>query len=57
MMRNLDAPKCRMIFLPDDFRSAVMMDIVFVAAIVAFFAISVGLVRFCAGLLSGGGRP
>ena len=34
-----------------------MMDLVFVAAIVAFFAISVGLVRFCAGLLSGGGRP
>ena len=34
-----------------------MMDIVFVAAIVAFFAISVGLVRFCASLLSGGGRP
>ncbi len=34
-----------------------MMDLVFVAMIVAFFAISVGLVRFCAGLLSGGGRP
>ena len=34
-----------------------MMDVVFVAAIVAFFAVSVGLVRFCAGLLSGGGRP
>jgi hypothetical protein len=34
-----------------------MMDIVFVAVIVAFFAVSVGLARFCAGLLSGGGRP
>ena len=34
-----------------------MMDIVFVTAIVAFFAVSVGLVRFCANLLSGGGRP
>ncbi len=34
-----------------------MMDVVFVAAIVAFFAASVTLVRFCAGLLSGGGRP
>ena len=34
-----------------------MMDFVFVAAIVAFFAVSVGLVRFCAGLISGGGRP
>ena len=33
-----------------------MMDFVFVAAIVGFFAVSVGLVRFCAGLLSGG-RP
>ena len=34
-----------------------MMDIVFVAAIVAFFAVSVGLVRFCAGLRSDGGQP
>ncbi len=34
-----------------------MMDFVFVAAIVGFFAISAGLVRFCAGLLPGGGRP
>jgi len=34
-----------------------MMDIVFVALIVAFFAASAGLVRFCATLLSGGERP
>jgi hypothetical protein len=34
-----------------------MMDIVFVVLIVAFFAASVGLVRFCANLLSGGSRP
>ena len=34
-----------------------MMDIVFVVLIVAFFATSVGLVRFCANLLSGGSRP
>ena len=34
-----------------------MMDFIFVAAIVGFFAVSVGLVRFCAGLLSKGARP
>lgn len=34
-----------------------MMDLVFVALIVGFFAASVGLVRFCAGLLSQGGKP
>jgi len=34
-----------------------MMDLVFVVLIVGFFVASVGLVRFCAGLLSGGGRP
>jgi len=33
-----------------------MMDLIFVVAIVAFFAATVGLVRFCASLLSGG-RP
>jgi hypothetical protein len=33
-----------------------MMDIVFVAAIVGFFAASVGLVRFCASLLSNAGK-
>jgi hypothetical protein len=34
-----------------------MMDLVFVVLIVGFFAASVGLVRFCANLLSQGGRP
>ena len=34
-----------------------MMDLVFVALIVAFFAASVGLVRFCANLHSQGRRP
>jgi len=34
-----------------------MMDLVFVVAIVGFFAATMGLVRFCASLLSGGGRP
>ena len=34
-----------------------MMDLVFVALIVGFFAASVGLVRFCAGLLAQGGKP
>lgn len=34
-----------------------MMDIAFAALIVAFFAASAGLVRFCANLLSGDGRP
>jgi len=34
-----------------------MMDLVFIVLIVGFFAASVGLVRFCASLLSSGGRP
>jgi len=34
-----------------------MMDLVFVALIVGFFAATIVLVRFCASLLSGGGRP
>jgi hypothetical protein len=33
-----------------------MMDFIFIAAIVGFFAASVGLVHFCAGLQSKGGR-
>ena len=33
-----------------------MMDFVYVVLIVAFFAVSVGLVRFCAKLLSQGNR-
>jgi hypothetical protein len=33
------------------------MDLLFLALIVGFFAISVGLVRFCASLLPRGGRP
>ena len=34
-----------------------MMDVVYIVLIVGFFAVSVGLVRFCANLLSQGGRP
>ena len=35
----------------------VMFDVVFVALIVAFFAVSAGLIRFCANLLGDkGGR-
>lgn len=34
-----------------------MTDLVYIVLIVAFFAASVGLVRFCAALLSGGNRP
>ena len=34
-----------------------MMDLLYVVLIVGFFAASVGLVRFCANLLSQGGRP
>jgi hypothetical protein len=34
-----------------------MMDLVFIVLIVGFFAASVGLVRFCARLLSNGRRP
>jgi hypothetical protein len=33
-----------------------MMDLVFVVGIVAFFAATVGLVHFCASLLSSGGK-
>ncbi len=33
-----------------------MVDLIFIAAIVGFFALSVGLVRFCAGLMTKGGR-
>ena len=33
------------------------MDLLFLALIVGFFAISVGLVRFCASLLPRRGRP
>jgi len=32
------------------------MDIVFVAGIVAFFALTVGLVHFCSALMNKGGR-
>ena len=34
-----------------------MMDFVFVGMIVGFFALSAGLVRFCAGLMDKRGRP
>lgn len=33
-----------------------MMDVIFIATIVGFFVVTVGLVRFCAGLMSKGGR-
>ena len=33
-----------------------VMDLVFVAIMVAFFALSAGLIRFCAGLMERGGR-
>ena len=34
-----------------------MTDVAFIALIVAFFAATAGLVRFCAGLQSKGGKP
>jgi hypothetical protein len=34
-----------------------MTDIAFIALIVAFFAATVGLVRFCASLQAKGGKP
>jgi hypothetical protein len=34
-----------------------MMDIVYIALIVFLFAATAGLVRFCAGLQSKGGKP
>ena len=33
------------------------MDFVFIGAIVGFFVLTVGLVRFCAGLMDKGGPP
>jgi hypothetical protein len=54
---NLDTPNRRMMVLLDRNRSATMMDLAFITMIVGFFAVSVGLVRFCASLLPRGGRP
>ena len=34
-----------------------MPDLIYVGLIVFFFALSVGLVRFCASLMDKGGRP
>jgi hypothetical protein len=34
-----------------------MMDVIFVGLIVGFFALSAGLIRFCANLMDKGGRP
>jgi uncharacterized membrane protein len=34
-----------------------MMDLIFVGLIVGFFALSAGLVRFCANLMGKGRRP
>ena len=34
-----------------------MMDLIFVGLIVGFFALSAGLVRFCAVLMGKGGKP
>jgi hypothetical protein len=34
-----------------------MMDLIYIALIVGFFAATVGLLRFCAKLGSPGGRP
>jgi hypothetical protein len=33
------------------------MDFVFIGLIVGFFALSAGLIRFCASLMGKGGRP
>jgi hypothetical protein len=33
------------------------MDFVYIVLIVGFFAASVGLIHFCAGLMGTGGRP
>jgi len=57
IFRNLDAPNRRMMVLRERTRSATMMDLTFIAMIIGFFAVSVGLVHFCASLLPRGGRP
>jgi hypothetical protein len=46
-----------MITLVEGFRRLAMTDVIFIATIVGFFAVTVALVRFCAGLMSKGGRP
>ena len=35
----------------------IMMDVIFVALMLAFFGATVGLLHFCAGLMDKGGRP
>jgi hypothetical protein len=35
----------------------IVMDIIYIALIVAFFGATVGLLRFCAQLMDKGGRP
>jgi hypothetical protein len=54
---KIDAQTRTLAFSVEGFGAITMMDFIFIAAIVGFFAVSVGLVRFCANLLSGGGRP
>ena len=35
----------------------IMMDVIYIALMVAFFGATVGLIHFCAGLMDKGGRP
>jgi hypothetical protein len=55
--RNIDAQPRMLASSVEGFGAPPMMDFIFIAAIVGFFVVSVGLVRFCAGLMSKGGRP
>ena len=54
-MRNLEASIAMLASLNSEGTQA--MDVLYVALIIGFFAVTVGLVRFCAALLSNGGRP
>jgi succinate-acetate transporter protein len=57
ILRRINGLTAMIVFVCHLMERNTMMDLVFVALIVGFFAASVGLVRFCAGLLSQGGKP
>jgi hypothetical protein len=57
ILRRINGSAAMIAFDRQRVENNIMMDLVFVALIVGFFAASVGLVRFCEGLLSQGGKP
>jgi hypothetical protein len=51
IVRGWQQPDCQTTAMPD-----LVLDLVFVAVMVAFFALSTGLIRFCAKLMEQGSR-